>query len=269
MHGAINMPRLILNYHATRLETWTRSGADLLALAADLAELADVGIPVLPLAALLAPDCRDGVAITFDDGTRMDGESIVHPVFGRLPSMLSVLAAARARLPQLRVSSFVIASPQARADLNAGLIGSYGPSLMDQGWWLAATQSGLMDLENHSWDHNHPMVQRSVQRDNRRGNFFDIETDAEAEAEIVAASDYIEAVVGRRPRYFAYPFGDVGDYLRRHWLPGNAARVGLVAAFGTEARALAGDDDRWALPRFVSGRDWRDAGSLAALLRGA
>jgi len=263
------MTRLILTYHATRLDEWSRSGADVLALAADLALLADMGMPVLPLSDLLEPECHDGVAITFDDGTRMDGESIQHPRLGRLPSMLSVLVAARARLGKLQVSSFVIASGQARADLDAGLADAYGPHMMCDDWWRAAAHSGLMSLENHSWDHNHPLVQRSAHRDNRRGSFLDIETPAEAEAEISAASDEIERVVGRRPRYFAYPFGDVSDFLRNQWLPQRGPQIGLEAAVGTDPRALGANDNRWNLPRFVSGRDWRDDASLSTLLRSA
>jgi hypothetical protein len=263
------MARIVLTYHATRLESWDRGGADLLSLAADLELLARERLPVLPLEAVLDPGCGAGVAITFDDGTRMDGESIVHPKLGRLPSMLSVLASARAQHPRLRVSSFVIASKQAREDLDAGLVADYGEQLMDDGWWRAAAHSGLMDLENHSWDHNHPLVQRSAQRDNRRGSFHDIQTEAEAEAEITQASDAIERVVGRRPRYFAYPFGDMPEFLRADWLPRRGPRIGLEAAFSTEPRALRADDDRWALPRFVSGRDWRDDAGLLALLRSA
>lgn len=263
------MARLVLTYHATRLEDWSRSGADLLGLRADLALLAREGVPVLPLADLLAPGCTRGVAITFDDGTRMDGESITHPRLGVLPSMLSVLVEARAAHPRLCVSSFVIASAQARADLEAGLVDDYGPALMHDGWWRAAAHSGLMELENHSWDHNHPLVARTAQRDNRRGSFLDIETEAEAEAEISAASAEIERVVGRRPRWFAYPFGDVSDFLRRDWLPRRGPQIGLMAAFTTEPRALSPDDDRWALPRFVSGRDWRDDDGLLDLLRRA
>jgi len=263
------MTRLILTYHATRLESWTRGGADLLALAADLDWLACSGVPVLPLHTLLADESNEGVAITFDDGTRMDGESIQHPRLGRLPSMLSVLAAAKAQLPHLRASSFVIASPRARADLDRGLVNDYGEALMDSAWWRAASHSGLMDLENHSWDHNHPLVALSAQRDNRRGSFLDIETADEAEAEITAASDFIEANCGRRPIYFAYPFGEMSEYLRRQWLPTRGPQVQLEAAFSTEPRALSAGDDRWALPRFVSGRDWRDDASLSALLRSA
>jgi hypothetical protein len=261
--------RLILTYHATRLESWDRSGADLLSLDADLRLLAAEGLPVLPLAELLDPACAEGVAITFDDGTRMDGESIQHPRFGRLPSMLSVLVEARRAHPRLCVSSFVIASAQARADLDAGLVADYGEALMHDGWWRAAAHSGLMELENHSWDHNHPLVQRSAQRDNRRGSFHDIATEAEAEAEISAASAEIERMVGRRPRYFAYPFGDMPDFLRADWLPRRGPQIGLEAAFSTEPRALSAADDRWALPRYVCGRDWRCDDSLKALLRTA
>ncbi|MFY8135000.1 MAG: polysaccharide deacetylase family protein [Aquimonas sp.] len=261
--------RLILTYHATRLERFDRRGCDLLRLMADLDLLADAGLPVLPLESLLAPDCREGVAITLDDGTRIDGEPHLHPGLGLLPSMLQVLAQAKRRLPQLRASSFVIASPAARADMATALRVDYGDDLMHERWWPQAQASGLMDIENHSWDHNHPLVARTAQRDNRRGSFLDIETEAEAEAEISAASEYLERATGRRPRYFAYPFGHVGEFLRADWLPRRGPQIGLEAAFSTEPRALSPDDDRWALPRFVSGRDWRDDAGLLDLLRRA
>lgn len=261
--------RLILTYHATRLQRLDRDGCDLLRLMADLDLLADAGVPVLPLETLLATECREGVAITLDDGTCIDGEPHLHPGLGLLPSMLQVLAQARRRLPQLRASSFVIASPLARADMASALRADYGEDLMHERWWPSAQASGVMDIENHSWDHNHPLVAQTAQRENRRGSFLDIETDAEAEAEISAASDYLERACGRRPRYFAYPFGHVGEFLRADWLPRRGPQIGLEAAFGTEPRGLREDEDRWALPRFVAGRDWTDDAGLLAVLRQA
>jgi peptidoglycan/xylan/chitin deacetylase (PgdA/CDA1 family) len=260
------MGRLVLTYHMTRLEAWTRAGADLLSLRADLSQLAEAGVPVLSLDALLAPGCRSGVAITFDDGTRMDAEATQHPRFGALPSALSVLREFAPRLPRMQVASFVIASPEARQALAAALADEYGPDLMHARWWAPASDEGLLSIENHSWDHNHPAVPRTAQRDNRRGSFAWIETEAEAEAEVAAASEYIRATCGRRPRWFAYPFGEASDCLRREWLPRRGPELGLQGAFSTEPRALAGDDERWHLPRFVCGRDWRDEHGLGALL---
>lgn len=258
--------KAILTYHASRLDSLDSRGCDLLRLQEDLILLADSGTPVLPLDTLLAPDCQHGIAITFDDGTRIDAEEHEHPRLGRLPSMLGLLIAARPRLPQLRASTFVIASPQARADLSQALESDYGQDLMHERWWRAAAGSGVLDIENHSWDHNHPIVQRSAQRNNERGNFLLIETEAEAEAEITTASDYIENSCGRRPRYFAYPFGDMSDYLRHTWLPRRGPQIGLHAAFSTEAQVFDHSVDRWAIPRYVAGRDWQDASGLLNIL---
>lgn len=260
------MGRLVLTYHMTRLDAWNRAGADLLSLEADLSLLAAGGVPVLSLDALLAPGCSDGVAITFDDGTRMDAEAILHPRLGALPSALSILRDAAARLPAMQVASFVIASPEARQALTDALAEDYGPDLMHARWWSAASAEGLLSIENHSWDHNHPAVPQSAQRENRRGSFAWIETPAEAEAEIAVASDAIAAACGRRPRWFAYPFGEASDFLRGEWLPRHGPALGLAGAFSTEPRALQDGDDRWWLPRFVCGRDWRDDPGLEALL---
>lgn len=258
--------RLVLTYHATRLQRLTREGCDLLSLHADLDWLADQGIAVLPLDDLLADPSIEGVAITLDDGTRIDGWPHLHPAMGLLPSMLQILQHAKRRLPRLCVSNFVIASPQARDVLATHLVAELGQSLMDADWWSTAQASGLMQLENHSWDHNHPLLPYSVQRENKRGNFLVIDSAEDAEAEIAVASDVIGHALGRRPRYFAYPFGDVSPYLRDIWLPDRGPAIGLHAAFSTEPRAIRRDDDRWALPRFVCGRDWCTDAQLAAII---
>jgi peptidoglycan/xylan/chitin deacetylase (PgdA/CDA1 family) len=257
--------RLILTYHATRIDAPTRGGCDLLALQADLAWLQAHAVPLRTLDELLDPACEHGVAITFDDGTRIDAEPTDHPRWGRLPSVRSILAPYRTRQPGWHASTFVIASPDARQHLADALAVDYGPDLMHQRWWRDVADEGLLRLENHSWDHNHPLVPRSCQRDNLRGSFATIDTEAEAEAEIAVASDYIEQVAGRRPTYFAYPFGEASDFLRTDYLPRRGPALGLRAAFSTEPRQLHPDDDCWWLPRYVSGRDWRDDAGLAGL----
>jgi peptidoglycan/xylan/chitin deacetylase (PgdA/CDA1 family) len=258
--------RAILTYHVTRLEAWTREGSDLLGLRADLRWLLERGIPLRTLDDLLDPDA-DGVAITFDDGTRIDAEPIEHPRLGRLPSALSILAEFADRLPRAwHASTFVIASPDARATLASALAADYGEDLMHARWWATAQASGLLAIENHSWDHNHPLLETSAQRDNRRGSFTFIDTESEAEAEIAQASRLIADAVGRAPRHFAYPFGESSGFLRYDWLPRRGPELGLVAAYSTEPRQLGAHEDRWWLPRFVSGRDWTTDHGLAALL---
>ncbi|HET6602970.1 MAG TPA: polysaccharide deacetylase family protein [Xanthomonadaceae bacterium] len=260
------MGKLILTYHCARLESSARSGNDLLAVQEDLAWLAAHGVAVHPLHALLSPECGDGVALTFDDGTRIDGEPLEHPTLGPLPSLLQILSGFRRRLPGLHASAFVIASPQARQALSSALADQFGPDLMHERWWRPTSESGLIALENHSWDHNHPLVAHTAQRSNHRGTFANIDTEAEAEAEVTQASDYIQAACGRRPRYLAYPWGEASDFLRNHWLPRRGPQIGLEAAFGTEPAPLTAAASRWNLPRYVCGRDWDSTDALAHLL---
>ncbi len=40
----------------------------------------------------------------------------------------------------------------------------------------------------------------------------------------------------------------------------------LRAAFGTDARPVGLDSDRWNLPRYVCGRDWRSPDALVQFL---
>lgn len=260
------MGRMVLTYHMTRLEHWSRTGADLLGLEADLSLLLAHGVALRSLDALLDAGCSSGVAITFDDGTRIDAEAHRHPRLGQLPSALEVLRRYAPQLPGWHASSFVIASPTARTAIADSLAADYGTDLLHQRWWSTATREGLLRLENHSWDHNHPLLVHSAQRDNLRGSFANIETEAEADAEVAQASDYIEAVAGRRPCYFAYPFGESSRFLREDYLPRRGRELGLSAAFSTEPRAISPQDSAWHLPRFVSGRDWCDDVGLEALL---
>lgn len=66
---------------------------------------------------------------------------------------------------------------------------------------------------------------------------------ARVEDECARADDEIERRVGRRPRYFAYPFGHHDAEVRRIIAPRHAA------AFTTRLAALSGRDDRSRLPR--------------------
>jgi peptidoglycan/xylan/chitin deacetylase (PgdA/CDA1 family) len=262
------MSKLILTYHASRSEGPGRGQSDLVALQADLAWMADRGVVLRGLDDLLDPACETGVALTFDDGTRMDAEAIEHPRHGCQTSVLEVLRRWRQRWPGLTAAAFVIASPVARAQLSAALAAEYGPDLMHDRWWRAATLEGLLQIENHSWDHNHEVASPSCQRDNQRGTFANIDTETEAEAEIAQASAFIEARCQRRPAYFAYPYGDTSAFLVERYLPRRGPELGLRAAFTTEPRALRGTDDRWALPRYVAGRDWSSDDGLARILGG-
>ena len=68
----------------------------------------------------------------------------------------------------------------------------YGKDWMREDWWRPALESGLMALENHSWDHNHATLPRTVQREQNKGTFETIDSYADADAEIRAAADWLD-----------------------------------------------------------------------------
>jgi hypothetical protein len=99
------------------------------------------------------------IAFTMDDGTNFDYYDLPHPIWGTQRSMLNIMkdfvdefgAAAQ---PELHATSFVIASPDARSELDRKCL--INRNWYTDEWWTDAIASGLMGIGNHSWDHNHP-----------------------------------------------------------------------------------------------------------------
>lgn len=269
------MPGIVLTYHSMNVLGNAYGDNDHVALAADLRMLDAAGWRIVPLGQLVdaweadALDRERLVALTFDDGGALDARDVIHPSCGPQEAFLTILRAFRAeagaRQPELHASSFVIASPEARAELDRKDF--LGLGWWDDGWWREASDSGLIAIESHSWDHNHPSLSRTAM--DAAGRFDTLATADEAEAEFVRASDYIAATCGRRPRFFAWPWGQVSAWARDHWLPQHAERIGLRAAFSTEPVPLDARSHRFALPRYVCGEHWRAPAGLAALLQAA
>ena len=263
----------ILAYHPIHIVENTYAGSDLVALESDLESLRQVGIRVLPLERMLTmpgdrhllSDEADGaVAITFDDGSVFDFVDHSHPTCGPQRSAATILAQAAGRP---RASTFVIASPAARAELDRA--DYFGGGYWPDDWWRAAASGAVLAVESHSWDHNHPSIARSAQRDNVRGTFTNIETYAEAEAEIAQAQRYIAATAGAAPKFFAYPWGEANEFLTGEYLPRRGVELGLRAAVSSAPLCsgfVTGDSDRWLVPRFVCGHDWKSPAELEALL---
>jgi len=82
----------------------------------------------------------------------------------------------------------------------------------------------------------------------------------------VRAAEYIAGKTGRRPRFFAYPFGESSTYIRNEYFPERGDEHGCLAALGTDPGLVSAHSDRWNLPRFVCGRDWSTPGELLAAL---
>jgi hypothetical protein len=233
------------------------------ALAADLRAIHRLGHRIVPLdwvvESLLGErePLRNCVALTCDDGVSLDWKDAVHPTFGWRRSFANILREFSAEVgeaqPTVEMTSFVIASPEARKELEVTCLASQ-PWWSDD-WWREADASGFLRIENHSWDHVHPGATLVAQQDQIKGDFRLIESLDDCEAQVGRAAAFIEERTRRRPRYFAYPYGQFSPYLRETYLPDNGARYGIRAAFSIESGFVTAESDRWFLPRFTHGGD--------------
>lgn len=267
----------VLTYHSVNIIRNTYAENDHIALAEDLRALGSLGWRIVPLGRVFDwqqgrisdGDMERTVAITLDDGAWFDFHDLDHPTCGLQRGMLGILrdfreAAGRERQPGVHATSFVITSPEAREELDRkGLIGK---GWWGDEWWADAERSGLVEIGCHSWDHLHPDLDRVAQRDQHKGDFHAVDSEDDCRAQVARAGDYIEKILGQRPRFFAYPWGQASDYLAGEYLPTKQAEHGFQAAFTTEAKPVERSDDHWRLPRYVFGRDWREPGDLARLL---
>jgi hypothetical protein len=252
----------ILTYHSHRISGDTYATNDHEALRMDLRTLHRAGFRVVPLWWVVEwllgerPDeaMARTVAITFDDGADFDFHDLPHPTCGPQRSFLNLLRDFRAEVgdaqPGLHATAFVIASPVVRAELDARCM--VGRGWMSDGWWTEAARSGLIAIENHSWDHNHPMASRVCQREQRAGSFAWIATEDECDAEIAQAAAFIATRTGGGRRS-----SRIGE------------RHGTIAAFGGGGGCVVRDASRWNVPRLVCGGDWSSAEQLAEVLHGA
>lgn len=271
----------VLTWHGYNVFGNTYESNDLIAFADDLQTIDDAGFAVVPLVDVARwvrgdlidlPRCgRPVVALSCDDGTDYDWHNLAHPEFGPQQSFAHSMREFQAERvgaqPTLSMTSFVIASPSARAQIDVGAMNAQGA--LNDHWWHAANDSALLTIESHGWDHNHATVAPVVQRNQHAGNFFAIDTFAECDIHVRASSQFIESKSGRRPELFAYPWTQASDYLRREYMPQYAQTHGVIAAFGGQSDYLTSDSDPWYLPRFVFGPDWKSAEGLRKILRGA
>jgi peptidoglycan/xylan/chitin deacetylase (PgdA/CDA1 family) len=267
------MPGLVLTYHSMNMLGNEYANNDHVALAQDLPCLDQAGFTIVPLSDLVdawethaLAEVR-WAAITFDDGGMPDALDVVHPTYGPQTSFLSILRefAGRFAATQTRVhaSSFVIVSPQARAELDHKDFLSLG--WWGDDWWRPVSEQGMLAIESHSWDHNHPSLANTLIPDQ---GHFDLQDLQHARAEVELANAYITQVTGRRPQFMAYPWGQSSAFLRDEYFPLEVGRHQLRAAFGTTPSCLLPDSQRWNLPRFVCGDHWRSRLEFQKLLVG-
>jgi peptidoglycan/xylan/chitin deacetylase (PgdA/CDA1 family) len=283
---------VVLTYHSHHVLAPNYAENDHLALPVDLATITAAGWRIVPLGRIVDAleaargDAHGGdtvpelplVALTFDDGPAWDLDDFVHPMLGFQRGFAGAMrdfaaSAAGWRQPELVATSFVIASPEARRIAESTFDRQYTflvPGALDDAWWSRALDSGLLEIANHSWDHLHPALPRVAHSADARGDFTRVQSDADADAQIVAAARFLdERTGGRAAPWFAYPFGHWNEFLVADYLPRHRAGTKVRAAFTTEPRAVCRDDDVFRIPRYVCGQHWKHPDELAAILAAA
>jgi peptidoglycan/xylan/chitin deacetylase (PgdA/CDA1 family) len=268
----------VLTYHAVNISGNDYANNDHVAFAADLRLIDDLGLRIVPLHwvvdQLLGTANRDlsrCVALTCDDGSHFDWFDLEHPAHGPQRSLFNLMGdfeheRGTQAQPDLHLTCFVIASPEAREHIDRQCL--IGRGWMGDAWWKPALQSGRIAIENHSFDHNHAAIPSPGVDGMQRGSFLSVDTRERADAEIAQAARAIDAAIEpARTTLFCYPFGHVNDYLRTEYLPRHSATHGMRAAFGDGAVPVTQGSDRWNLPRYICGWHWKAPQELRGVLQ--
>ena len=273
----------VLTYHSHRIEGTSYETNDHVALCHDLRTIQARRFTIIPLghiaAWVSAPHAQElparAVGLSCDDGANADYYDCDHPVYGPQRSFYNILHDFQTEIgpaaqPLLHMTSFVVASPGVRRELDARCLAPLGLHGMTDDWWAAAAQSGLFGIENHSWDHNHPDISWVCEAGQRAGDFGQIDSYAECRSEIQQAATFIHAKIRPAwPGLLAYPWGQSSPYLRETYLPAAQTAHRMRAAFKADDDYITASSSRWALPRFVCGAGWTTPAELGAILDGA
>ena len=176
-----------------------------------LSSLSKLNIPIVSLDELLKKETKKGIALTFDDG------------------MKSLFTKA---LPVLRDYNAV-----AHLYLTTGVVGK------DNMWPTQPKHAPRYDIL--SWGEVEQLSESGIYIESHTVNHPDMRalSLSQIEEECNTADDEIEKRVGRRPRYFAYPYGfkneKVSNYVSKHY----------IASVTTEFRVLDKNEDASLLPR--------------------
>jgi hypothetical protein len=280
------MRNYVLAYHSHRVLGNDYRHNDHVALAVDLQVIHDAGGTIVALDRIVDGvvdrhaesgqlESAPQVALTFYDGPIYDAADFEHPDFGIQRGFVNILrdfahANARQGRSHVHATSFVIASPDARRCMETTYDSRHsyvGSGALTDDWWLPAIETGLLSVANHSFDHLHPGLPRVAHSTQARGDFSKVQSVEDADAQIAAASAYIRHRTGELSApFFAYPFGQYNAFLVDDYLPAHARRIGLRAAFTTDAEPITGSENVWCLPRYVCGHHWKSPAELRAIL---
>ena len=176
--------------------------------------LVDMNLPICSLETLLQDDCARGIALTFDDG------------------MLSVFTHALPIIKDFKIPAHLF--------LTTGCIGgdNYWPSqpkdspkFQMMNWdQIEHCQTGGFFIDSHT--QSHPNLNQISEQ--------------ELEAECEVCDQAIEQRLGKKPEYFAYPYGIHNEAVRQF------VKTRYRASVTTFLRPLHGKQDSAALPRLDS-----------------
>lgn len=262
----------ILTFHSHNISGATHATNDHVALDETLGLARRLRIPVLRLLDVVKRLRRGDFAalperfacITFDDGTDYDWADMRHAEQGVQPSMHSILREHSRHLigpwwlRKACATTFVIASPAARAEMEAAL-----PVRLSDSWWREAQSCGLLDIGSHGWNHVHPLVSDMKGRPELIESFHRIESPEDVALQMDSSFEFIRRKAGGdSARIFAYPYGQVSEFIATEYFPRQA---NYLAACGTDPRPLRADGDPWRLPRYVCGWHWKSVEELGKL----
>lgn len=268
------MKAAILTYHSQNVAGSETSDNDHAALAADLDALHAVGCQFVSLVTLIAAvyagvslaNDKPVICLTFDDGCDYDVRSLEFPGHGLQTGFLQIMERfieqyGKDAQPGLHATSFVIASPRVRKLIDRNSL--FGRGHLSDDWWSKAETHPLLSIGNHGWDHNHPDLEEESYA---RGGFEVVDTYEHCHEQVVRAGEFIQQKTGRHPGFFAYPFGESSNYIRREFFPQYRNEHRCLAAVGTDAGQVTARSNRWNLPRYVCGRDWTSPAELLTTL---
>lgn len=255
----------VLCYHSQNIQGNSYELNDHIAFEHDLKKIQEKNIPIISIAQLVEHlkgnrvlEIPAAVVLTCDDGTSLDWLDYQHPEFGFQKSFSNILCQELGPdLPNSIMTSFVIACPTARRHIDQGCYA--GAALSDDNWWLDAEKSGYWSIENHSWDHWHFCLPFHPAPEHPLGQFYTVGNYLRATKQVVQASRFINVKlkdVGKRVKYFAYPYGHASTYLKNYYFPRYYAQHAIEAAFTTEADFVTDASSVFSLPRFVCGEAW-------------
>ena len=257
----------VLAYHSPNILGNDYHNNDHIALAQDLKTIAELGINIITATQLVSwlqnktkPDqSKKYVVLTFDDGCELDFIDWEHPAYGHQKSFHTIMKS----YPHfIHATAFVIASPKDRKTLEITCVG--GHEIWSDKWWQTAEDSGLISIENHSWDHLHHTLDKVKQKDNLKGDFKQVESLQDAHAQIEDASDYINSRINnKKTSLFAYPYGHYNTFLSEEYFP---QQNQIEAAFTCESKHVTHASSQWKIPRFVCGEAWGNSKQLIEIL---